>query len=216
MIICRCLCCRVVGVCRVCRWRCRVHTGHWDGHHLTTSTSTSAPFFDHPTAAPRGDPSLLELLNFGINFTMKWIHNIGRKYLVLAAIMAIERLVAKKGQMWQDAALLGKKRSKTCFFATVFYCNSNWIDQCNIDVDIEELYRSYVTGKLEAEPDWSRDLTAPRQSCNSGNSAVHVNPISCYLGLKTNEMWRQYSELLLEYLAESTLPYPWLMAAAWP
>ena len=48
-----------------------VYTGHWDGHHLT-STSTSAPFFDHPTAAPRGDPSLLlEFLNFGINSTMK-------------------------------------------------------------------------------------------------------------------------------------------------
>ena len=123
MIICRCLCCRVVGVCRVCRvcrWRCRVHTGHWDGHHLTTSTSTSAPFFDHPTAAPRGDPSLLELLNFAINFTMKWIHNIGRKYLVLAAIMAIERLVAKKGQIWQDAALLGKKTEQNMFFSPLF------------------------------------------------------------------------------------------------
>ena len=58
----------------------------------------------------------------------------------------------------------------------------------NINIDIEELYRSYVTGKLGAEPAWSRDLTAARQSCNSGNSWVHVNPISCYLGLKTNEM----------------------------
>ena len=67
----------------------------------------------------------------------------------------------------------------------------------NIDVDIEELYRSYVTGKLGAEPAWSRDLTAARQSCNSGNSWVHVNPISCYLGLKTNEMWRALLRIII-------------------
>ena len=81
------------------------------------------------------------------------------------------------------------------FFATV--CHSIWSNQCNINVDIEELYRSYVTGKLGAEPAWSRDLTAARQSCNSGNSWVHVNPISCYLGLKTNEMWRALLRIII-------------------
>ena len=34
--------------------------------------------------------------------------------------MAIERLVAKKGQMWQDAALLGKKPEQNMFFSPLF------------------------------------------------------------------------------------------------